>query len=178
MAEPWQKAEIAATVKAFVIKESKQVVDLIGRTKNPILVVGHESLVGEGDGKEPIEYAIEISKKYKTPVVATAQTPGEFLKRGFQPAASMSAMDIGNRLADPKWSLPLGSRPDLALFLGVPYIIEWNILSGLKHFAPHIKTMSLDRFYQPHANFSFPNLSPKLWRQKMEEIIGGVVNAN
>jgi len=176
MAEPWQRAEIAATVKASVIRESKQATNIIKRAKNPILIVGHESIVAEGDGKEPIEYALEISKKGKIPIVATAQTVGEFLKRGFQPAAWMSAMDIGSRLADPEWSLSTGDRHDIALFLGVPYIIQWTILSGLKHLAPHIRTISLDRFYHPHSNFSFPNLKVKAWHQKMEEIVRGVAS--
>ena len=177
MAEPWQRAEIAATFRAAVIRDSAQVVELIGRAKSPVLIVGHESLITEGEGKQPIEYAIAISKKFNIPIVATAQTVGEFLNRGVQSVTSMSAMDIGNRLADPKWTLPSGSRPDLAIFLGITYIIEWNVISGLKHFAPHIKTLSLDRFHQPHANFSFPNLTPKIWHQKMEEIVGGLVDA-
>ncbi|MFQ5917151.1 MAG: carbon monoxide dehydrogenase beta subunit family protein, partial [Candidatus Binatia bacterium] len=71
MAEPWKRAEIAATVKASVIRESKQAINIIKRAKNPILIVGHESVLAEGNGKEPIEYAIEISKKGKIPIVAT-----------------------------------------------------------------------------------------------------------
>lgn len=175
MAEPWQRAEIAATMKASVIRSSEQVIDIINGAKNPILVVGHESTVAEGHGKEPIEYAIEISKRGKIPIVATAQTTmGEFLKRGIQPAAWMSAMDIGNRLADPEWGLSAGGRHDLAIFVGVPYVIQWTIFSGLKHLAPHIKTISMGRFYHPHSNFSFPNLKVEVWHQKMEEIVRGV----
>ncbi|MFQ6086220.1 MAG: CO dehydrogenase/acetyl-CoA synthase complex subunit epsilon [Candidatus Bathyarchaeia archaeon] len=175
MAEPWRRAEIAATMKALVIRESKQAIGTIKRAKNPILIVGHEAAVVEGNGKKPIDYAIELSEKGKIPIVATAQTVGEFLKRGFQPAAWMSAMDIGNRLSDPEWRLSgEGDGHDLAVFLGIPYNLQWTILSGLKHLAPHIKTISLDRFYHPHSNLSFPTLHIKVWHQKMEEIVRGV----
>jgi acetyl-CoA decarbonylase/synthase complex subunit epsilon len=51
---------------------------------------------------------------------------------------------------------------DLALFVGFPYYMEWTILSGLKHFAPNLKTITLDNYYQPHASWSFPNMSRKI----------------
>ena len=176
MAEPWQKAEISATLRASVIKESEQAVAVIKRAKNPILIVGHESVETEGNGKKPIEYVIKLSKNGNIPIVATAQTVGEFLKRGYQPSAWMSALEIGSRLADSDWSLSGNGNHDLAIFLGIPYTLEWTILSGLKHLAPHIKTMALDRFHHQHSNFSFPNLEPDIWQQKMDEIAIGVAD--
>jgi acetyl-CoA decarbonylase/synthase complex subunit epsilon len=47
----------------------------------------------------------------------------------------------------------------------------WTILSGLKHFAPHVRTLSLDNTYQPHASFSFSNISTEEWRKNMVAII-------
>jgi acetyl-CoA decarbonylase/synthase complex subunit epsilon len=52
----------------------------------------------------------------------------------------------------------------------------WTILSGLKHFASNLKTISLDRVYQPHASWSFPNMSEKDWIQNLKlmlENVGG-----
>jgi CO dehydrogenase/acetyl-CoA synthase complex epsilon subunit len=65
---------------------------------------------------------------------------------------SWSTMHIGNRLVDPTWQgLDGKGHPDLALFVGLPYYMKALILSGLKHFAPNLKTMTLDNMYHPHA---------------------------
>jgi acetyl-CoA decarbonylase/synthase complex subunit epsilon len=84
----------------------------------------------------------------------------------------MSAMDIGNRLKDPNWKGLDGKGPyDVALFMGLPYYMEFVILSGLKHFSAGLKTISLDRYYSPHATWSFPNLKAEEWNQSFETIV-------
>jgi acetyl-CoA decarbonylase/synthase complex subunit epsilon len=89
---------------------------------------------------------------------------GEFLKRGYEPEGFMSAMDIGNRLVDPSWQgLDGKGHPDLAMFVGLPYYMEALILSGLKHFAPDLRTMTLDNLYHPHASWSYPNATLEDW---------------
>ncbi len=96
----------------------------------------------------------------------------EFLKRGYKPAGWMPAVDIGNRLADSGWMGIDGKGPhDLALFVGLPYYMEWTILSGLKHFAPNLKTMTLDNVYQPNASWSFPNIPEKDWVENLKVMI-------
>jgi acetyl-CoA decarbonylase/synthase complex subunit epsilon len=115
---------------------------------------------------------IEMARKTGIPVVATAHIVGEFLERGYQPADWMPAVDIGNRLADSEWMGLDGKGPyDLALFVGLPYYMEWTILSGLKHFAPNLKTMTMDNAYQPNASLSFPNISVKDWMKDLKVII-------
>lgn len=144
---------------------------MIKKAKRPIFVVGHEAAEVDFGGEKPIDYVIRIAKAAKIPVVATAQTIAEFLKRDFQPAVQMSAMDIGTRLTDPEWSVSGEGGPhDLALLIGIPYYMEWVIESGLKSFAPHLRMISLNRFYQPHSNWSFPNLSIEDWRKNLESI--------
>jgi acetyl-CoA decarbonylase/synthase complex subunit epsilon len=49
--------------------------------------------------------------------------------------------------------------------------MEWTILSGLKHFAPNLKTITLDNVYHPHASWSFPNSSTKIWIENLKTII-------
>jgi acetyl-CoA decarbonylase/synthase complex subunit epsilon len=84
----------------------------------------------------------------------------------------MPAMDIGNRLTDPDWKgLDGNGNYDLAIFVGLPYYMEWTILSGLKHFAPQLKTMTLDCVYQPNASWSFPNSTIKDWATNFKGII-------
>jgi len=171
MAEPWQKAEIPGPKKALVIKNPEVVSTMIKKAKRPIFIVGHGAAEVDLGDKKPIDHVIRIARAAKIPVVATAQTVAEFLKRDFQPDAWMSAMDIGTRLTDPEWSVSGEGGPhDLALLLGIPYYMEWVIESGLKSFVPNLRTISLNRFYQPHCSWSFPNLSLKDWHKNLEII--------
>jgi acetyl-CoA decarbonylase/synthase complex subunit epsilon len=162
--EPWQCAEVAATKKANPITKPEVAVALIKRAARPILVVGSNATERWMDGKQLIDYLIDLAKASKVQVVATAHMISEFLKRGYEPVGFMSAMDIGNRLVDPSWQgLDGKGHPDLAMFVGLPYYMEALILSGLKHFAPDLRTMTLDNLYHPHASWSYPNGSLEDW---------------
>jgi acetyl-CoA decarbonylase/synthase complex subunit epsilon len=171
-AEPWQTAEIAGPQKALLILKPEVVVAMIKRAKRPVLVVGHLATETDSETGKMIDYAIRLNKASGIQVIATAHTIHEFVKKGFQTAAQMSAMDIGNRLKDPTWKGLDGKGPyDVALFMGLPYYMEFVILSGLKHFSTDLKTITLDRYYNPHATWSFPNLKVEGWTQSFEIII-------
>ncbi|MEM2118422.1 MAG: CO dehydrogenase/acetyl-CoA synthase complex subunit epsilon [Candidatus Bathyarchaeia archaeon] len=171
-AEPWQTAEIPGPKKALVVTKPEVVAAMIKKAKHPILVVGHKAVETELDKKKLIDLMIELAKKAKIPVVATAHIVSEFHKRKYKPAGFMPVVDIGNRLVDADWSGIDGKGPhDLALFVGLPYYMEWTILSGLKHFAPNLKTITLDNVYHPHASWSFPNTSVKDWVENLRVII-------
>jgi acetyl-CoA decarbonylase/synthase complex subunit epsilon len=167
--EPWQCAEVAATKKAMAIVKPEVAVAIIKKAAHPILVVGSNAVEREIEGKKLIDYLIEFARASKVPVVATAHIFGEFLKRGYEPKEFMSAMDIGNRLADPEWQGIDGKGPhDVALFVGIPFYMEGLILSGLKHFAPNLTTITIDNMYHPHASWSFPNGSVKSWAENLK----------
>jgi len=162
--EPWQCAEIAATKKANLIQKPEIVVAMIKRAERPILVVGSYAVERYMEGRQLIDYLIDFARASKVPIVATAHMVGEFLKRGYEPAGFMSAMDIGNRLVDPEWQGLDGKGPyDLALFVGMPYYMEGLIICGLKHFAPNLRTITLDNLFHPHASWSFPNATLEEW---------------
>ena len=167
--EPWQCAEVAATKKANPITKPEVAVAMIKKAARPILIVGSNATERWMEGKQLIEYLIGFAKASKVPVVATAHMVGEFLKRGYEQAAFMSAMDIGNRLVDREWQGIDGKGPhDMALFVGIPYYMEALILSGLKHFAPNLKTITLDNLYHPHASWSFPNATLEDWANNLK----------
>ncbi len=171
-AEPWQKAEIAGPKKALIIMKPEVVVAMLKKANRPLLVVGHHVAEDYSDDVKMIDYALRLGERTRIPVVTTAHLINEFLKRGVQPTASMSAMEIGSRLVDPEWKgLDGKGQYDLALFMGLPYYMEFVILSGLKHFSTNLKTISLDRFYNPHATWSFPNLSVKDWSESFEMML-------
>jgi len=147
-----------------LIQKPEIVVAMIKRAERPILVVGSYAVERYMEGRQLIDYLIDFARASKVPIVATAHMVGEFLKRGYEPAGFMSAMDIGNRLVDPEWQGLDGKGPyDLALFVGMPYYMEGLIICGLKHFAPNLRTITLDNLFHPHASWSFPNATLEEW---------------
>lgn len=171
-AEPWQTAEVSGPKKASVITKPEVVVAMIKKAKHPILVVGHEAAEICLEDRKLIDFIVDLAQKTKIPVVATAHGVSDFLKRSYKPAAWMLAVDIGNRLVDSEWPGVDGKGPhDLALFVGLPYYMELTILSGLKHYAPHLKTVTLDNVYHSHATWSFPNISAEDWLENLKAII-------
>ena len=168
--EPWQTAEIPGPKKAHVITDPRIVASLIRRSSKPILVVG-----GEADASV-VEEAIELSRAVGMPIVATPSTLKTFSERGFEEVHPLSAVEIGERLRDPDWEGLDGSgQYDLALLMGFKYYVSWLILSGLKHFARrgegYLMTVSLDPYYQPHASWSLPNLTPERWEENIKGVL-------
>ncbi|MCC7566165.1 MAG: CO dehydrogenase/acetyl-CoA synthase complex subunit epsilon [Methanomicrobiaceae archaeon] len=171
--ESWLTAEVAGPKKASVITKPEIADAMIKRAKRPVLVVGNIATEIDLEDRKLIDYLIDLAKRCQIKVVATAHTNAAFLERDFAPDAVMSAVDIANRLADPDWKGVDGEGAhDLAIFVGLPYQMAWTILSGLKHFAPHLKTISLDNVYQPNARWSFSNISIKDWIMNLKSIIG------
>jgi acetyl-CoA decarbonylase/synthase complex subunit epsilon len=167
--EPWQCAEVSATKKANPITKPEVAIALIKKAARPLLIVGSNAVERSMEGRQLIDFLIDFANASNVPVVATAHMVGEFLKRGYEPAGFMSAMDIGNRLVDPEWQgLDGKGHPDLVLFVGLPYYMEGLILSGLMHFAPELKTMTLDNMYHPHASWSFPNATLEEWASNLK----------
>ena len=170
--EPWQTAEIAGPLKANTITKPEVVSSLVKKSKRPILVVGHKVVEKFETSSDSIDCIIALAKAGNITLVATAHVVKDFLQRGYHPSASMPAVDIANRLRDPSWRGLDDKGPyDLLLILGIPYYMEWLILSGLKHFAQDLIIISLDRFYQPHATWSFPNISFEKWQENFNVII-------
>lgn len=168
--EPWQMAEIPGPKKAHLINNPRIISSLIHRASRPILIVG-------GEIKElMIDYVIELSKAAGIPITASPSTMKKFYEREFGEVTLMSAVEIGDRLRDPNWEGLDGSgQYNLALLVGFKYYVSWLILSGLKHFAKrggdHLITVSLDPYYQPHASWSFPNLSLERWEENIKGVL-------
>ncbi|MCP8323314.1 MAG: CO dehydrogenase/acetyl-CoA synthase complex subunit epsilon [Candidatus Methylarchaceae archaeon HK02M2] len=172
--EPWQIGEIAGPKKALIITKPSVVVGMVKKAKRTLMVVGHQTAEIDLGEENAIDYMIKIADRFKIPIVATANAVSEFVERNY-PISWMSAMDIGNRLQDPEWEgLDGKGQYDLVLFIGIPYYMEWTILSGLKHTAPNLKTISLDRYYHPHASWSFSNIKIDEWVTYLKTIIGQI----
>lgn len=173
-ATAWQRAEVAGPKKALAITKPQVVSALIKRAKTSVMVAGHKVTETAVGNQLLVDYLIDLATLAGIPVVATAHVVGEFDKRGYRPKASMSLVDVCNRLTDASWSLGGDGSHDLALFAGHDYYMQWLALSGLKHAAPQLKTISLDRYYQPHATWSFPNLSEQEWCNSLRQVLHGI----
>jgi acetyl-CoA decarbonylase/synthase complex subunit epsilon len=175
LTESWQTAEVGGPKKASVITKPEVADAMIKRAKHPVLIIGHLAAEIDLNDKKMIDYLIELAQKGNIPVIATAHTNQELLRHGYDKAGILPAVEAGHRLTDPAWKGMDGKEPyDLVIFAGLPYYMEWTILSGLKHFAPHLKTITLDNTYQPHASWSFPNISVKDWLENLKAIIKNV----
>lgn len=146
--------------------------DGIRKAKHPVLIIGHRAAEIDIDDRKMLDYLLDLAHKGNIPVIATPHTNLALLKRDYTKAGIMPAIEIGHRLTDPDWKGIDGKGPyDLAIFAGLPNYMESTILSGLKHFAPQIRTMTLDNTYQPHACWSFSNISVNAWLENLKAII-------
>lgn len=164
---PWALAEVSGTKKALTIANADVAADLIKEAIHPLIIVGSNAALTEYEGVNLIEYIIQFAEFARTtsiPIVATGQTVNEFLKRNYTPAGAMSITEIGCRLVDPEWMGIDSQGPhDMVLFIGVPMVNAVEVLSGLKNFAPRLKTVNLDNMYNQHATWSLPSLRVKDW---------------
>lgn len=171
--EPYQMAEIPGPKKAMLLPGFKVLFGMIEKAKRPLMIVGHE-VAEKYLGGRAIDYIVELAKRFDLPVVATANLIKEFRDRGYEKAYEMSAMEIGSRLVDERWDGIDGKGcHDLVIFIGIPYYMEWVILSGLKHSAPWLKTVSIDPYYQPHATWSMPNMAEEEWEEAIKLVLKG-----
>lgn len=169
---PWQTAEIPGPKRAFLLPKPEVVAAMINRSKRTLLVVGSEAVsIKTGDG-DLVDTAIRLTRIGGITVAATGHLIGEFRRRGTDGVYAMPLMNLGDRLRDPKWDGFDGKGPyDLALFVGFHYYLEWLVLSGLKNFSPSLRTISLERVYQPNASWSFGRMAEEEWKEVIDKII-------
>jgi len=167
--KPWQWGNVPGHEMASPVK-GDVVAKLIKGAKRPLLVVGGEALREKWGDKPLIDFVAELAKA-GIPVVATAHTHKALKERGVEPAAIMTVVDVTNRLQDPSWSIDGKGAHDLAIFVGISYQLQSQMLSTLKHFATHLRTISLDRYFHPNATFSMPNLKQDEWEQVLNNVV-------
>lgn len=167
---PWQPAMQGGTTTATAIEKPAVLAALVRRAQKPLIVIGHRALVVGGDGEQMIDLLARAALKAAIPVAATGDAGPALAKRGVDPALCISAMNLGNRLADPAWPGVDGTGPhDVVFVAGLSYALEWTLLSGLRHGPAGLITVSLSPGYEPHASFSLPNLAWPAWRALIVE---------
>jgi acetyl-CoA decarbonylase/synthase complex subunit epsilon len=177
MPHPHHLVNILTGVKgAMEMKDAAPLVKIIKKAARPLLVIGPQALEVEIDGRTFIEYLVEIARAGKIPICATAHTKKKLLELGVTPESTYDLIEIINSLKDPEWKGVKGEGcHDFVLFGGVRTDLGNQGLSALKHFAPHLKTMTLCKYYYPNATFSLPNYRKnEEWKALLEELIKGL----
>jgi len=161
---------------AKLIEDPAEYANLIKKAKRPLLVVGPLLLASTTDGKSLMEYALNIAKACNIPVCATAQTRGKMVELGVEPDCVYDVVEIVNALKDPDWKgVKKEGNHDLVMFFGIRSDLGNQGLSTLKHFAPHLKTMTLCKHYFPHASYSVPNFKKdEKWLEFLEGLIANL----
>ncbi|MCX7857290.1 MAG: CO dehydrogenase/acetyl-CoA synthase complex subunit epsilon [Deltaproteobacteria bacterium] len=158
---------------ARMVEDPKDLVKQIKKAKRPLIVIGPlTTKITLGD-RLLIEYAIDIAKAGSIPICATATTRAKLLEYGIKPDSVYDVVEIINALKDQEWKGVKGEgNHDLVLFLGIRSDLANQGLSTLKHFAPHLSTVTLCKFYHPHADYSLPNIfKDEKWKAILEGII-------
>lgn len=173
VAAPWQLGNIFGPRVAIQVKG-----DVAGRmikvAKHPLLIAG-ANILKESVGDKPyIDFVIELLKTKKMPLIATGATYKDFVDKGVTPTQLMNAVEVVDRLKDPSWSVDGKEPHDLIIFVGLSYQYLSQLLSCIKHFATHLKTICLDRYYHPNADLSFPNLTEEQWMENLKLLLNNV----
>jgi acetyl-CoA decarbonylase/synthase complex subunit epsilon len=171
---PRHRVNVLTGIKsAKLIEDPVEYANLIKKAKRPLLVVGPLLLGSTDDGKVLMEYAVDIAKARNIPICATAHSRGKLVELGVEPDSIYDAVEIVNALKDPDWQgVKKAGNHDLVMFFGIRSDLGTQGLSTLKHFAPHLKTMTLCKHYFPHADYSLPNYKKDTqWLEFLDSLI-------
>ena len=174
MALPYHHVNVLTGFKgAAEMKDPKPLAKIIKRAKRPLMVVGPRALTTQVEGKSFIEYLVEIARAADIPICATAHTKRRVEELEATAESTYDIMEIINHLKDPEWKGVRGQGcHDLVIFGGFRTDIGNQGLSTLKHFAPHLNTLTLCKYYYPNATFSLPNFrKDEEWKTLLEGLV-------
>ena len=161
---PWQPTVIAGPKQALLVTPETAEM-MLKKAKRPLMIMG--PLVKDSP---VLALAAQIAEKWHIPLVST----GDELKALNEvdvKSKPYGVVEIVNLLKDPEWEGVNGKgQHDLVLFIGVIYYIGSQGLSTLKHFAPHLKTLTLCKFFHSNADASFPNMKDEEWIKYLEKL--------
>ena len=171
---PYHRVNVLTGIKsAKLIEDASEYANLIEKAKRPLLVLGPRLLQWSLGEKLLLEYALEIAKVANIPTCATATVKAKMVELGVKPDSVYDTVEIINALKDADWKgVKKEGNHDLVLFFGIRSDLGEQGLSVLKHFAPHLKTMTLCKYYFPNANYSLPNFrKDEQWKAFLESLI-------
>ncbi len=176
MSIPYHYVNVPTGFKtARIIEDASEYAHLIKRARRPLLLLGPLTLRISLNGRLLMEYGVDIAKAANIPVCATAHTKKKLLELGVTPESTYDIIEIINHLKDKEWrGVKKEGNHDLVMFLGFRTDLGQQGLSTLKHFAPHLRTMTLCKYYYPNAAYSLPNLKDDKWGEFLENLIANL----
>ncbi|MDO8870982.1 MAG: CO dehydrogenase/acetyl-CoA synthase complex subunit epsilon [Methanobacteriaceae archaeon] len=161
---PWQPTVIAGPKQALLVTPETAKM-MLKKAKRPLFVVG--PLLKE----DPIlSLTKDIAEHWELPIVTTGDAYKTFKDLGVD-STHYGIVEIVNLLKDPDWKGIKGEgQHDLVMFIGCIYYIASQGLSTLKHFAPHLKTLTICKFFHSNADASFPNMNDDEWLKYLEKM--------
>jgi len=164
--------EFTGTKSAIAIEEPGKLFNIIKRAQRPLFVFGPFALNLRLNGRCVIGYGVDIAKALGCATVATGHVKAKLLEENLIPDSEWDIVEIINHLKDRNWKGVRGEgNHDLVIFLGIRPDLANQGLSTLKHFATHLKTLTLCFIYHPHATFSLPTMKFDAWKSLLEGLI-------
>lgn len=161
---PWHPTVIAGPKQALLVTPETAEM-MLQKAKRPLIIIG--PLL---KNTRALEMATNISKKWNIPIVSTGDMFKSLNEAGVQ-SAPYGVVEIVNLLKDPQWKgIDEKGQYDLVIFIGVIYYMGSQGLSTLKHFAPHLKTLTICKFFHSNADASFPNMKDEEWYKYLERL--------
>lgn len=161
---PWQPTVIAGPKQALLVT-SETAGMMLQKAKRPLMIIG--PMVKDSPA---LELAVNISNKWNIPIVSTGDMFKSLNEAGIE-SKSYGVVEIVNLLKDPDWKGINGEgQHDLVIFIGVIYYMGSQGLSTLKHFAPHLKTLTICKFFHSNADASFPNMKDEEWHKYLKRL--------
>ena len=181
MVMPLHRVNVLTGIKsAIVLDDPSEYAALIKQARRPLLVLGPKLLEKPFGEKILLEYALELAKVANMPTCATAHIRAKMMELGVKPDSEYDAVEIINHLKDLQWKgVRKEGNHDLVLFFGIRTDLGNQGLSALKHFAPHLRTMTLCKYVFPNADYSLPNFrNDGVWKAFLEELISSLKEEN
>lgn len=147
--------------------KAKVMATLTKRAENPVMITGGRLLRDE----KLLDSAVRIFDN-GVPIIATGASSKPLIEKGVKvQSAVFTIHHVTQYMLDKDWMGFDGKGGyDTVLYLGIePYHLS-RMLSAVKHFSDII-SLNIDRFYQPHASYSFPNLVEEEHYKMLEDFI-------
>ncbi len=157
-------ADVQASRKAKEI-DADGVAKVVKMSECPVLITGGRLLTEE----KLVDFAVGMSERGVN-IIACSASSKPLIERGVKPKLTTFSLHyVTQFMLDPDFKID-GKSIDTAIYIGfMPYYLS-RVLSALKHFSK-IKTIALERYYQPHATFSLPKLKRDEYYDTLDKIL-------
>ncbi len=170
----WETSEVRGPKVAYTVK-SENISRMLKRFKRVLIVIGGASKTGQLDGADIPNFSISLANILKGTLAISPGSYKAFTKHNKVVKVNISLVDLVNRIIDKQWAgFDAQGKYDLIIFIGGLYFFQSMILSTIKHFAPKQRTISLDQYYHPNAEFSLENQTPAKWKEGLDTLIQGL----